>query len=136
MALVGVGGSDFVAQVRKWNAKMAQMTGFSADEASGTDRNPSKEALPWPRRDSEIVRFEVSRASGPWAWAKVRFGRLVLWRSCFAASLHTTILDFRGFDSNRILISRCGILMSTGNSVEILSQGILVGIVLVGRLGV
>ena len=53
-----------------------------------------------------------------------------------AANLCTKILDFRGFDSSMILILRGGLLMSIGNSLEILSQPILVGILLVGRLGV
>ena len=52
------------------------------------------------------------------------------------ANLRTKILDFRGFDSGRILISRGGILMSVGDFPEVLSQRILVGIILVGRLGV
>ena len=53
-----------------------------------------------------------------------------------AANLRTKILDFRGFDSSRILILRGGILMSIGNISEIMIQAILVGIILVGRLGV
>ena len=61
--------------------------------------------------------------------------------SCMAwgtatANLRTKILDFGGFDSSRILILRGGILMSMGNSPGISSQGILVGTILVGRLGV
>ena len=52
------------------------------------------------------------------------------------ANLRTKILDVRGFDSNIILNSRGGILMSMGNFMEILSQQILVGVILVGRLGV
>ena len=44
--------------------------------------------------------------------------------------------DFRGFDSSRILSARGGILVSMGNFLEILSQQILVGIILVWRLGV
>ena len=48
------------------------------------------------------------------------------------AYLLTKILVFRGFDSSRILISRDGIPMSMGNFLEILSQRILVGIILVG----
>ena len=48
----------------------------------------------------------------------------------------TKILDFRRFDSSRILILRCGIIMSMGSFPEVLSQRILVGIILVGRLGV
>ena len=42
------------------------------------------------------------------------------------ADLRTKILDFTGFDSSRILIVR--------NFPEILSQAILAGIILVGRL--
>ena len=52
------------------------------------------------------------------------------------ANLRTTVLDFRGLDSSRILILRGGILMSIGNILESLSQAIVVGIILVGRLGV
>ena len=55
---------------------------------------------------------------------------------CSTANLRTKILDFRGFDSSRILIVRGGILMCVGNCPEVLSQRILVGIILVGRLGV
>ena len=54
--------------------------------------------------------------------------------STVTANLRTTILDFRGFDSSRILILRGGLLMSIGNFLESLSQAILVGIILVGRL--
>ena len=43
------------------------------------------------------------------------------------ANLRTKILDFRGFDSSRILILRGGILMSIGSLPESLSQAILVG---------
>ena len=45
-------------------------------------------------------------------------------------------LDFRGFDSSRISNFRGGILLSTGNFPEMLSQASLAGIILVGRLGV
>ena len=45
-------------------------------------------------------------------------------------------LDFRGFDSSRLLILRVGILMSIGNFPESLSQAMLVGTMSVGRLGV
>ena len=45
-------------------------------------------------------------------------------------------MDFRGFDPSVILILRGGILMSIGNFLESLRQAILVGIMLVGRLGV
>ena len=43
------------------------------------------------------------------------------------ANLCTKILDFRGFDSSRILIVRGGIPRPIGNFPEILSQRILVG---------
>ena len=52
------------------------------------------------------------------------------------ANLRTKILDFGGLDSIRILSSRGGILMSIGGFPESLSQAILVGIILLGRLGV
>ena len=48
----------------------------------------------------------------------------------------TKILDFRGFDSSTILIWRGGIPRSIGQFPESSSQGILVGIILVERLGV
>ena len=49
-------------------------------------------------------------------------------------NLPTNIMDFRGFDSSTILILKGGILI--GDFPERLSQTILVGIMLVGRLGV
>ena len=52
------------------------------------------------------------------------------------ANLRTNIMDFRGFDSSMILIIRAGIPRPMGNFLESLSQAILVGIMLVGRLGV
>ena len=53
------------------------------------------------------------------------------------ANLRTKILDFRGFDPSRILISRGGIPRPIENSPKNQSQGILVGIILVvGRLAV
>ena len=48
----------------------------------------------------------------------------------------TKSLDFRGFDSSRLLILRGGILMSIGDFPESLSQAMLVGVMLVGGLGV
>ena len=51
------------------------------------------------------------------------------------ANLRTKILDFRGFDSSRILILRGGIPRPTGNFPETWSQQILVGRFLVERLG-
>ena len=52
------------------------------------------------------------------------------------AGLRTEILDFGGVDSSGILILRVEFLTSIGISPEILSQQILVGIILVGKLGV
>ena len=52
------------------------------------------------------------------------------------ANLRTKIMDFRGFDPSMILIFRGGIRRPIGNFLEILSQRLLVGINLVGRLGV
>ena len=51
------------------------------------------------------------------------------------ANLRTEILDFRGFDSSRILSLRDGILMSVWDFPEMLSQQILVGMIFVGTLG-
>ena len=56
-------------------------------------------------------------------------------RAIFTANLRSKILDFRGFYISIILILRAGILMSVGNCLDFWSQAILVGIVLVGRLG-
>ena len=50
-------------------------------------------------------------------------------------NLRNKILDFGGFDSSTILVPRGGILRSTGNFPESLSQRILAGRLLVGRLG-
>ena len=50
-------------------------------------------------------------------------------------NLHTKILDLRGFDSSIILSLRGGISRPTGNFPESLSQAILAGIKIVGRLG-
>ena len=52
------------------------------------------------------------------------------------ANLRTNIMDFRGFDSSIIFIIRGGIPRPMGDFPESLSQEILVGIMLVGRLGV
>ena len=52
------------------------------------------------------------------------------------ANIPTNIMDFRGFDTNTIFISRGGIVRPIGNFPEGLSQAILVGTMLVGRLGV
>ena len=52
------------------------------------------------------------------------------------ANLPTSIAGFRGFDSRVILILRGGILRYIGDFPECLSQAMLAGIMLVGRLGV
>ena len=45
-------------------------------------------------------------------------------------------MDFGGSDSSRILVLRGGVLRAVGNFPEMLSQGILAGVIFVGRLGV
>ena len=52
------------------------------------------------------------------------------------ANFPTNIVDFRGFDSSIILIQRGGIIMSIGNFPKSLSQAMLAGVMVVGRLGV
>ena len=54
----------------------------------------------------------------------------------YTAHLRTKIMDFRGFDSNIILILRGGISRHMGNFPECSGQAILLGRILVGRLGV
>ena len=51
-------------------------------------------------------------------------------------NLRTKILDFIGFDSIIVWCLGAGILKPAGNSPEVLSQGILAGVILVGRLAV
>ena len=52
------------------------------------------------------------------------------------ANLHQNIMGFRGFASSRISILRDAIPRPIGNFPESLIQAILVGIMLVGRVGV
>ena len=52
------------------------------------------------------------------------------------ANLRTKFLEFRGFDSSRILNVRGGLFMSMDNFRKKLSQEVLVGIILVGQVGV
>ena len=52
------------------------------------------------------------------------------------ANPRTKILDFGGFDSSAILILRSEIPRPVGDFPESLSQAILAGVILVGRLGV
>ena len=51
-------------------------------------------------------------------------------------NLPTNIVDFGRFDSSTILIYRGGILMSIGDFPEVLTRAMLVGTMLVGRLGI
>ena len=51
-------------------------------------------------------------------------------------NLHTNIVEFLGFDSSTILNSRGGTPRPIGDLPESLSQAMLVGITLVGKLGV
>ena len=51
-------------------------------------------------------------------------------------NLPTNIVDFRGFDSSMMSISRGGVYRPIGDFPESLSQAMLVGIMLVGRFGV
>ena len=51
------------------------------------------------------------------------------------ANFRTKILDFTGLDSSRILVLMGGIPRPIGNFPDSLIQRILVGIILVGRLG-
>ena len=59
---------------------------------------------------------------------------IISYGSSDTANLRTRILDFSGFDSSITLILRGGISRPIGNDPEMLSQGILVGTILVGRL--
>ena len=51
-------------------------------------------------------------------------------------NLRTNIMDFRGFDSSRVLISRGVIPRPIGDFVESVTQAMLVGVMLVGTLSV
>ena len=53
----------------------------------------------------------------------------------FMANVCAKIVDFRGFDSSRVLMLKVGILMFIGDLPETSSQRIVAGIILVGRLG-
>ena len=61
---------------------------------------------------------------------------VIAFLQCHTANLRTNIMDFKGFDSSIILILWSGIPRPIGNFPESLSQAILVGVILVGRLGV
>ena len=53
-----------------------------------------------------------------------------------AANPRANIVDFGGFDSGIILILRGGIPRHIGDFLEVLTQAMLVGVMLVGRLGI
>ena len=65
-----------------------------------------------------------------------QFQTALRWFGWDTANLCTNIMDFRGFDSSIIFILRGRIPKPIGNFPESLSQPILVGIMLAGRLGV
>ena len=81
--------------------------------------------------------LSISRRRSPPA-GNIRWGRVSgespRLRPIFVRT-STKILDFRGFDSSRILILRRGILMSMGSFLQVLNQRIWVGIMLLERLG-
>ena len=72
---------------------------------------------------------DPSRSTTPVSWLRRTLAGI-------AANLRAKILDFIGSDSSKILSVQGGILMSIGNSPEVLSQAIKAGIILVGRLAV
>ena len=63
-------------------------------------------------------------------------GCIIVYDVIVSANPPTNIVDFRGFDSIIILILRGGISRPLGNFLESLSQAMLVGTMLVGRLGI
>ena len=91
----------------------------------------------WARFDASLQLERTSPWGLPRAFLTLGTGARVLLPPS-TANLRTKILDFRGFDSSRILILKRGILMSKGISPENLSQAILLGLLgrVLGRLGV
>ena len=87
---------------------------------------PSRAARRW-RSSSSASRAGCARRPGPPSPEGNRYRD--------TANL-PKILHFRGFYSSIILILRAGIPRPMGNFPESLSQAILVGIIIVGRLGV
>ena len=80
------------------------------------------------------IMLHVSR-SGQIRYDPLNYDPLCPFQSS-TANLCTKILDFKMFGSSIILVVRGGIFMSIGSSQEMLSQRILVGIIVVGRLDV
>ena len=82
-----------------------------------------------------IMGGESRGPSAWWAWRqRRRLRRGPATNLGSTANLHTKILDVRGLDSSIIWIARGGIPRPIWNLQESLSQGILVGIISVGRL--
>ena len=77
--------------------------------------------------------FTLSTLRFSRGWVR-KDGNLVMETGCKANS-PTKIMDFRGFDSSIILILMGGLPRPLGNFPESLTQAILVGIILVGKLG-
>ena len=100
----------------------------SVGTKKGTYRPPGFAWLAW-------LACRAAGQSGCWPVGLCAFRPVWLSRCRATANLCTKILDFRGFDSSRILILRGGILMSIGQFPESSSQTILAGIILVWRLG-
>ena len=76
------------------------------------------------------------RAGAAETAAALRCMSILCIRICYSANLPTNIVGFGGLDSSIILIQRGGILRSIGDFPESLRQAMLVGTMLVGRLGV
>ena len=70
----------------------------------------------------------IAESLGLWGFRRIPFS--------YTANLPSNIVGFKGFDSSTILIQRGGIPRPKGNFPESLSQAMLVGITLVGKLGV
>ena len=69
--------------------------------------------------------------------SRIGCGSIICTQRCLLRPISVPkILDVGGFDSSSILNLGDEILMSIGNSPESLSQRILVGILLEGRLGI
>ena len=73
---------------------------------------------------------------GPFVQPLWPTGRLFSSSYANTPNLPTNIVSFRGFDSSIRLISRGGIPRPIGDFPESLTRAILVGVMLVGRLGV
>ena len=92
-----------------------------------------------PSAGSQPLSIYQTTGTGDWKPLKSTFN-MCLWlahyRTLVTPNLPTDIVDFGGLDSSIILISRGGISRHIGDFPESLSQAMLVGTMLVGRLGV